>query len=483
MINKTAIFLLLLFQLNYSFAQDNAKDNQLENIEERLTTIELNNLMNNTSFYGSFWSTYENLNIDPKNDSSYNKNIFKSVFQLNLKSKINSRLNFYGGIMGNYFWNDNLYTNQQINDDGRRDSSRSSLAQLSRAYFNYKLNSSFSLTVGRIPGAFGPPEHLKNSERRTGTFTTHSFSLFTDVVSVSWKRNNLFSDDDPLVVRFIYTPMINASRNNVLEQQNTGNIDGLNNNVMNHEAFSIMAEHDSGKTSWYKNLSSIIQAHYIKFGGLSSVDSTGAMEGQSISAGQTVVSDTSTYRTEFSDEVMAQMIQITSYFEFSKIFNSNTDFYFSYQRQWLKDFGTTSTRRVGGGTVLDNMGNDVSAFFPAGNTLINESRVLTKDGEASAESLLVGFKTDLNKKNYYGFEYSYLSDAGINFALQNTLSFNIYQQNGKGYHLYYGYKPFKNESLIFRFGVQKSNARPSITYDHTNERTIDSIYTLAKINF
>lgn len=501
MTNKILLFLILVFISINSFA-DSHRDNyvelkkenqdliektkrleeQISDLDNRMTNAELSNLMNNLNFYGSFASSMEFLDIDSVRDGKNTNKVMKGIMQLNMKSNINPRLQFYGGMIADYFWNDDIYTNQS-NSNGNITDTKGPMFFLSRAYFNYSIDDQWKLTIGRIPGAFGPPEHIKNDEQRTGTFTTHSFSLFTDVVSASWTTKGVFSEKDPLSIRFIYTPMISVPRQYSLISANSSSFATDNTNIKNHEAWSLMMEHDTGKTSWFNNLSTIIQAHYIKFGAITPIQEQGVLRGQEISAGQTIVEDTSQYELSFDREDMSDMIQLTNYFEFSNILKTNTDFYFSYQRQWIHDKGNVNLRRTGNGVITDNLGNDLSSVLTAGNSIISQRGFITdRRGRSDAESILTGFKKKVNDKTYFGAEWSYLSKRGISFAVYNNLAFNHYQLNGKGGHLYWGYKPFANDSLTFRMGYQRSDMDAS-TINNNSDQTIDSVYLFTKINF
>ncbi|SMF83044.1 DUF3373 family protein [Pseudobacteriovorax antillogorgiicola] len=176
-------------------------------IEDRVDELEMNALLNTVRFSGEFVTRADHI-YDPYITQSKNTidfstgsivdantvykgksfNVHRSLFSLNMTAEISETLTFYGRMTASKLQNNFILLQDAPNQSADQNARTFAGTQihLERAYFNWKILNSLSLSVGRLPTIEGGPTHIVLGESPRGTYPRLAYASNLDGYALTY---------------------------------------------------------------------------------------------------------------------------------------------------------------------------------------------------------------------------------------------------------------------------------------------------------
>lgn len=435
----------------------------MADIDERLTDIELKifDRKIDTNFEMQMLGGYlKNNNSFGENSKDYNTKVFKNNIRLKLHGKLNDDFDAYLSFQVSHTFNDELQTGVAQNNNITI-ATRGSSPYLRTAYFDWQLASKLVMSAGRLPTTFGPPEHIKVGRKRMGTYPQTSFNMPLDGVSFTHYTFSNFDSD--LIARAIYLPGTNSDS----EAPHIANLFSTNNPgeaAKGHEAYTAMIEYNRTRpTSFFQKSNTIFQFSRVKLA--SFLEQTTPLDLTSKSTGNP---DKNIYRIYADNAVLSDISIVSFYQEFSSLFNSRFDFYYSYMNS-----DNNPKAKIKAQVISDT--NSTTPVIDLGNFLSN--------GDSHGSRSMYGLKYNF-EESFLGFEYWKSTSSALPNDLYSDDIIALGQISGESYHTYYTHL-FYNKNLTVRTGLVKINSDKSFqrfAYVYDSEK-IYLGYTSLFVNF
>ncbi|MCV6607933.1 MAG: DUF3373 domain-containing protein [Campylobacterales bacterium] len=167
----------------------------VDELDERLETIETQVLMNKISFGLGFRQRMDGFKQTMADGTSFSdSNIWSTKFSLNLKSQIDDRMKFNGRVSMYKYWADQNPNGQQSMDPKQGRVPSNSTFFVERAYVDWTLAKGkvpVVLTMGRQPSSDGPSHQFKDNTVRKSTYSALAFDGATDGIVLTTVLQNL----------------------------------------------------------------------------------------------------------------------------------------------------------------------------------------------------------------------------------------------------------------------------------------------------
>lgn len=195
-------------------AQENAP--ALKSLDERVSELEAQNLLNRFHLGGYFAFRYDQITYRPNNDQSKDNRVhpFSLHLSLNVDVDVSEDLKFYstlgmtklGGVLiGANATAFNTAAAADLSADYRR---TSSAVYVERAYLDYHLRLlPLAFSAGRLPTVYGPPTNLWDGEPRFGTYPMMCFNAIMDGVALTLSLGKYLPAGQHLNLRGVYSPL------------------------------------------------------------------------------------------------------------------------------------------------------------------------------------------------------------------------------------------------------------------------------------
>jgi hypothetical protein len=231
-------------------------------LESRIEDLELSRDLNIFSFSGDLENRYDYYQTVDKKSSTSNNNANKkryaSYFRFNIEAKPTDRLSFYGRLAVSKNWND--FTTRAgtsvVSDSGSggRDRDGGKLF-LTRAFINYNITKTLTLSIGRLPTVDGPPYHEVEGTARAGAYPMLAYGNYLDGMALT---HGMKLNSGKLSSRFVYTPAqfvdnTTGATDFDSTDENGDKIDTQQN------IFSFMVDYEVNSTKWYDSINFIAQ--------------------------------------------------------------------------------------------------------------------------------------------------------------------------------------------------------------------------------
>ena len=231
-------------------------------LESRIEDLELSRDLNVFSFSGDlenrldYYQTVDNKDSTSTNNA--NKKRYSSYFRFNIEAKPTDRLSFYGRLAVSKNWND--FTTRAgtsvVSDSGSggRDRAGSKLF-LTRAFINYNITKSLTLSIGRLPTVDGPGYHEVEGTARSGAYPMLAYGNYLDGMALT---HGMKLGNGRLSSRIVYTP-------GQFVDNTTGStdFDSLDENGAKIKPIqnitSVMVDYEANATKWYSSMNLIAQ--------------------------------------------------------------------------------------------------------------------------------------------------------------------------------------------------------------------------------
>lgn len=198
---------------------------QVNEIDQRLSDIELTNVLRKFYLSGRFinhWETYSETqdykSANPGRETIYT---FSTILELDINAMLTKKLSFYTRLGMSKFWNHENnpsgFRHTQADDTWNVSNQGSfgywgSTPKFDRAYISYNFNEdTANFSIGRMSTHNGPPKHQEFGEQRSGTYPRLAYNAIFDGAALSYNFQKLLNKKNNVEVRFFYTPFVNIS--------------------------------------------------------------------------------------------------------------------------------------------------------------------------------------------------------------------------------------------------------------------------------
>jgi len=231
-------------------------------LESRIEDLELSRDLNIFSFSGDLENRYDYYQTTDKKSSTStnnaNKKRYASYFRFNIEAKPTDKLSFYGRLAVSKNWND--FTTRAgtsvVSDSGSggRDRDGSKLF-LTRAFINYSITNSLTLSIGRLPTVDGPPYHEVEGTARAGAYPMLAYGNYLDGMALT---HGMKLASGKLSSRFVYTPA--QFVDNTTGATDFDSVDENGKKIDTQQnIFSFMVDFEGNATKWYSSMNLIAQ--------------------------------------------------------------------------------------------------------------------------------------------------------------------------------------------------------------------------------
>lgn len=437
----------------------------LNSLDERLTDLELKSItdkiktdMELSSFYG---------NIQEKNstvkDGEATHKITKNTFKIGFSGEVNNEVKLYSSFAVNHLGNDDLQTNKTPSFE-RTEGESGSRVLLRSAYFDYRPSRGpVILTMGRLPTTNGPPEHMRSSRSRQGTYPVTNYSLPVDGAALTVDWHNMLKTNFSLITRTVYT----VGSGNFDADPNEGTrFDPKRPTEVTDSSvgFSQMLEIEK-KFSKGQRLLFIAQYSHYDFSAFRSAVTQGGILESAAQSNSTLAAlmaanggeDFNTYRLLADNKDMVKVRIATLYSEFQNMFGTRFDSYLSYTRSVTDPRANIKARVL----ASNNTNATLQALYPVG-TEINLGGFLRSE-RAEGNRYLLGARYKFKKLDV-GLEYVTSTGYAIQTDLYSDDFLHFGSYPGDIYHGYANYHLGKNFTLrAGHFSVEHYAVTRSVT--------------------
>jgi hypothetical protein len=484
---KTLLQVILLSSL-IQIAWSNTKEleERIEYLENQVTDLEINSLLNKIKWSGDFstqYDYYNSKNSAPKEllFERPRKRIFglwSNELFLNANANVHKRIGIYTSLRSAFYYNESLLNSRDV-QDSLVDSKTTSYIQVNKAYADIDLVSSKSLifSIGRLPTTSGPPVHFYSDKRRMGTYPLVAYSVPLDGLALTWNSQYTFGLKDDLVFRFIYTPTSIADYSNPafgVQGSSTKNYSDL---INGSEIYHLMAEYRTKRAKWTDDFSLIGQALRYTQGRIIPFETRAVLNAQTLEQSSGTIQDTNLYEVYSDNEKLLSVKSFNLHIEGDGLFGSGLGLYASYKRSHIERKGTLKI------VVLEDNVND-QASSTVGNVTDIGGYILGGDKSEWGGTRLLGARYRFNDKFSLGAEHIHGTYGSIPTIFQPYAVQGFYNTVGTGFHNYVNWNVF-GETMKLRFGYyyrEEKKAFQIVSYVN-RERDVHNAYSRLEINF
>lgn len=181
-----------------------------QTLEERVEELEFARDLNVLQFSGELKNRYDNVNVKGPNGLDYSYMLWRIKFSLNLDAKVSDKLSFHGrltqGKVMNNITQPWLDTTQAYNEIGNVHAHYGNQLYVEKAFFNYRVLESLSLSLGRLPTVEGGPYHLTIGKPMRSPYPRLAYAYSLDGAALSWTIMSGLS------MKVLYHPFPTTSR-------------------------------------------------------------------------------------------------------------------------------------------------------------------------------------------------------------------------------------------------------------------------------
>jgi len=431
---------------------------KIEQLEKDVLDLQISSMLSKVMISGEFFNTISKVDTfnNPQGKKNRHQENFVGNLILNVNSSIGSDVQFYTSLYSSFFYGSSVfspdYSTGQITD-----STVGYSLNVIKAYIDYKIwNERIILSLGRMPTVYGPPSHLYDLTKRTGTYPLIGFSVPFDGGAITWNLKQTFLLKDDLDTRFIFA---------VVNKGNAADLDsgkvaeyGTDRLAENTYIYSYMLDYG---TKRFPNISSdgrfILQGYYGKLKTFPALRTRGLLDSE-------LPGDHDLYEVYASQDDLLDMYGLIVHLEMSDVFKLPVDAYITYKRNWITSHANVLWRIVddgqGGGALGDS--GSLGGYFV--------------NGKEAGDSILAGGLYKISSKIGVGGEYLFASAGSMDSTYYTKTTTKFYNIVGDGYHLYYT-QSLKADRMNYRLGymnalskkelagfIQANNNKRAITY-------------------
>lgn len=425
------LFIVAIIYSNTIFANEQ-NTSKLNQIEDRLSDLELSSILRKFSFSGNMMNHFEHLEETKVNqtDDKKERTTLNPVLMrvgLNFDVQISNNLNFYSSLGMSKFWNQSGRDGNEVGEGGQYKSLKSgyelkdSSTFIDTAYLTYKVGSTnSSVALGRMTTNNGSPIEQLDGTQRMGTYPRFAYNSIFDGLAYIYDASSYIPENQSLIFRFFYTPFVYVDKKNRGSQA----VDSADNRVESLQAqTALLTEYTIKSNHYFKELN--LYHMYWKY--------------------ENFYDDS--FQDDSNDEIEDSSSQLNMfYLGFKKIFNSNINFSYSYY------------------TFEEQFAHDSASSF---NYFINFNYT---------------FNNRVNENHILGFEYINTDDV---YYLEDHNSLYIadfYTRNhNNGYHIFYTIPVGAHQ--IFRFGYFNYKSSPSTWNEIEDNSKVTSLYARWQVYF
>lgn len=408
-------------------------ESRVAELENSLLDLELSQASRRFSFSGDFGINYDNFQTDgwtgnPKNRSVNNTNI---IFELNADAKVSKRLSFYSSLYSSFYMNKSTVDVGPVLETSRPLGGTSFL-RLNKAYLDYQIiQGKLVFSAGRLPTTDGPPEHLKDGDKRRGTYNSLSYSLPFDGFALTYKGQTL-DKKHHYSVRGIFNPGNMIPNTDALGGLEKGKEASVRGQISKPKNFYFATfEYQTKAFKFLDKLTLLLNYATFSLTGPPETESRGLLDANK-------PGDRNIYRISHPEETAYSAKNYVAYLQLDNLFKSPFDFYVSYKY-------TTALKK--GDVIATIIEDNEGGALGAQGTTYNLGGFLTNTN-INASQQLHGIRYKINDKLLTGLEYISTNIGTTPSSFYNRRNTGLYNWMGQGYHSYLTFlMPSQSSSL------------------------------------
>jgi len=452
-----SLFFVIVFS-SHLRAQTNNEElaKRIQELEKDVLDLQISSMLNKVMISGEFFNTISKVDTynNPYGKKKRHQENFVGNLILNVNSAIGSDVQIYTSFYSSFFYGSSVF-NPDYSTGQITDSTVGYGLNVIKAYIDYKIwQEQIIFSLGRMPTVYGPPSHLYDLTKRTGTYPLIGFSIPFDGGAITWNLKQTFSLKDDLDSRFIFAV---ANRGNATDlDSGRGAAYGTSRIAENTYIYSYMLDYG---TKRMPNISSegrfILQGYYGKLKTFPALRVRGLLDSE-------LPGDHDLYEVYASQDDLLDMYGLIMHLEMSDVFKLPVDSYITYKRNWISSHADVLYRIVDNGEGGGNLGDTGNL----GGYFVN--------GKEAGDSILMGGQFKFSSKISIGGEYLFASEGSMDSTYYTKTSTKFYNIIGDGYHLYYT-QSLKADRMNYRFGYMNALSKKELTgfsQSNNNKRAI-----------
>ena len=436
----------------------------VKELEPRVETLEYQSYDNYFSFSGRLENQYEHIKAINNNESNEEAgyDYFSSLFQFNIMAQPNDRLTFFGRLSMTKYWNDatNEGTYKSITV-ARGKAKGEPIPYVERAFINYKLTDSLTLSAGRLPTVDGTPTQMRMGKSSMGSYPALSYSAILDGVALTHAAK-IF--DGVLKSRVVFTPVSfidhGVDRRTSPVETKDSNGDAINTNI---PMLAVMSNYEKFRTGFADRMEFMVQAMHMKGAEM------GGSPGKTFNSGPPL-GEVTTYDSYKSD-IEFDLTKILSSIELNNLFKSNFDFAGSvaWSKALSRGTGYAAAQVVKAGQIYAG-GKDIGGLFTDSNK-----------ASSTGWAYLMSVRYNATSNFKLGYEFMHATDKTWLTPESNRRTTNFYSTPGStGHHGYVNYRFDDNLAVLTGYTHQQKNTQYTnglFGDPQSKDETVHSVYT------
>ncbi len=421
-----------------SGAQAKTADERIKELEQRIETLEYKSYENYFTFGGRLENQYEHIQSSDEGEVA-NYDYYSTLFQLDIAAQPNDEVSFYGRLSMNKFWNDaQKQGDYSDNTMSQGRSKNDTTPYVERAFINYRMLPSLTLSVGRLPTIDGTPTHYSMGQSSMGSYPAFSYGTVLDGIALTHSAKLM---GGTLTSRAVYTPFTLAEHGDLTSPTEAVDSEGVKADSVNH-MIAVMADYEKYNTSFADRMSFLIQG--VLLDGLSLADEDTKLSGLDV-------------YDDSKSNVVVDLKKVIAAMELNNIFKSKFDFAAQVAWSEVKSEGSmtrnilmdsTSTVPVTGMPNLPTL-----AVYPYNlGGVFSDANGGTSTGWAYLASLRYNATNNLK----IGYEYVQATDKAFMMTGAKRRAVSFYNTpSSKGHHAYVNYRLNNNLTLLLGYSYQQ----------------------------
>lgn len=226
---------------------------RLDEMEKRLSEVEVQNSLQNVNWSGSLINRYEHF----RNDYVTNADTldgYSTALALNADFNVNEKTKVYTTFGMSKFWNlegrNESWANWKKSEEGSYQMN-GSVPYVDRAYLAYKFDIPLTFSIGRMPTNNGLPINQIDGISRQGTYPRFAYNAIFDGVALSYDVKSM-PEGHTLSASLFYTPWVNVDPYDRTRQWKDTNNGGTK--VGTTPQYSFLVDYSYTGTSAFKKL-------------------------------------------------------------------------------------------------------------------------------------------------------------------------------------------------------------------------------------
>lgn len=442
-----------------------SQDAKIKALEARLEALEYKSYENYFSFSGRLENQFEHVYSTNNDNEVANYDYFSTLFQLDMSAVPSDEVSFYGRLSMNKYWND-------ASAEGSYDDTSMSLGRakgdatpyVERAFINYRMTPSLTLSAGRLPTVDGTPTHYKMGQSAMGSYPVFSYGTILDGAALTHSAKLL---KGTLTSRVVYTPFTFVKHGSLTSP--TEPIDAKGIKAESHNAMvAVMTDYEKYNVGFADRVNVMVQG--VMLDGLELADEDTKLSGLDV------------YDDAKSD-VKVDLKKLIAAMELNNILKSKFDFAAQVAWSQVKSTGSMTRNILMDSTNASTVSTTAGTLTTIGVLPYNIGGVYSdlNGGTSTGWAYLASLRYNATSNFKIGYEYMQATSKAFMITGGKRTATSFFNTPGsKGHHGYMNYRLNDNLSVLFGYTYQQVDTEYTqglFGAGSSVDRTVQSGYT------